>query len=90
MLHDLLELIDSSLPLIGRALAGGRRVEGESGVYGDKEVRSDNAGGLFCWDSQLAARRGDGDGTLTAFTEWLWSGNGFSKSRYEKLGLERW
>lgn len=78
-----------ALPLIGRALAGGRRVEGESGVYGDKEVRSDNAGGLFCWDSQLAARRGDGDGTLTAFTEWLWSGNGFSKARYDKLGLAR-
>lgn len=27
--------------------------------------------------------------TPKAFTEWLWSGNGFSKSRYDKLGLAR-
>ena len=46
-------------------------------------------GGLFVWSEQLAKRRGDPNATLEAFTKWLWSGNGFSKQRYEKLGLER-
>ena len=39
--------------------------------------------------AQLAAKGGDEDITLKAFTDWLWSGNGFSASRYEKLGLVR-
>jgi len=47
-----------------RALSGGRKVERETGVYGDKEVVSRNAGGLFCWDGVLAAHGGDGDATL--------------------------
>ena len=46
-------------------------------------------GGLFVWDRQLKRNGGDADATVHAFTAWLWSGNGFSKERYAKLGLER-
>ena len=44
---------------------------------------------LFRWDHELGVLKGDADQTLQAFTHWLWSGNGFSKERYAKLGLER-
>jgi len=80
-------LLDA-LPTIASALCS-RKVEAEDGVYEDQTVKSDVAGGLFCWDSQLRACHGDPDATLQAFTAWLWSGNGFSKDRYTKLNLER-
>ena len=41
------------------------------------------------WSDQLRRHAGDAQATLHAFTEWLWSGNGFSKERYTKLGLQR-
>ena len=41
------------------------------------------------WSDQLQKHGGDVDATLEAFTSWLWSGNGFSKERYTKLGLQR-
>ncbi len=52
-------------------------------------MHSELAGGLFCWDKQLAAHRGDEAAALEGFSAWLWSGNGFSRERYAKLGLER-
>jgi len=79
----------SALPDIARALTNDRKTGKDSGVYGNKVVKSEVAGGLFCWDQQLDARGRDEDVTLKAFTDWLWSGNGFSEKRYEKLGLER-
>ncbi|KAL1519233.1 hypothetical protein AB1Y20_003492 [Prymnesium parvum] len=84
-------LLDA-LPLIGAALAR-RACDGDNGAYeaNGKQlvVRSEVAGGLFIWSEQLAVHRGDADATVEAFTEWLWSGNGFSKERYAKLGLAR-
>ena len=41
------------------------------------------------WASEVERNRGDVEATLESFTHWLWSGNGFSKERYAKLGLER-
>ena len=52
-------------------------------------MESSVAGGLFVWSDQLEAHGRDPNATVEAFTHWLWSGNGFSKERYSKLGLER-
>lgn len=52
-------------------------------------MTSATSGGLFRWDAEVARHGGDAAATLDAFTKWLWSGNGFSKERYAKLGLER-
>ena len=52
-------------------------------------VRSHVVGGLFVWSTQFEMHLNDASATLDAFTHWLWSGNGFSAERYEKLGLAR-
>ncbi len=84
-------LLDA-LPVIGNALTK-RGFTHDGGTYdadGQKlTVTSEVVGGLFVWAEQLAKYGGDTSATLDAFTRWLWSGNGFSKERYEKLGLER-
>ena len=84
-------LLDA-LPVIGRALAR-RGHTADGGQYTERgqrvTVASDVAGGLFVWSEQLKAHGDDGDATVEAFTAWLWSGNGFSKERYAKLGLAR-
>lgn len=77
-----------SLPVIASALAG-RACPTDSGEYGGLVVRSQVTGGLFIWESQLPHHGNDVSTTLQAFTDWLWSGNGFSKERYQKLGLQR-
>jgi hypothetical protein len=53
-----------ALPTIASALAGGRSLQTEQGVYGTARVVSGNAGGLFCWDRIVEANGGDGDATL--------------------------
>lgn len=85
-------LLDA-LPVIGTALAK-RVLSGDGGKYrvagGDEvTVRSDVLGGLFVWTRQLERHGGRADKTIEEFTHWLWSGNGFSKERYAKLGLAR-
>ncbi len=85
-------LLDA-LPLIGSALVR-RGHEADGGVHVTKSgeevvVRSDVVGGLFVWSDVLQSNGGSVDATLDAFTSWLWSGNGFSKERSEKLGLQR-
>ena len=81
-----------ALPTISRALTK-RGFTRDGGVYdaGDQvvHIKSKIVGGLFVWSSQLSRHHGNADATLEAFTEWLWSGNGFSSDRYAKLGLER-
>ena len=81
-----------ALPIIGRALAK-RGHTGDGGAYeSDGQtvvIKSEVAGGLFVWSDQLERHRGNADATVAAFTHWLWSGNGFSQERYEKLGLQR-
>jgi len=72
----------------GGAGAGGVRGGGGRGG-GSVVVTSATSGGLFRWDAEVARHGGDAAATLDAFTKWLWSGNGFSKERYAKLGLER-
>ena len=87
----LAHLLDA-LPVIGSALAR-RGFTHDGGTYEDEgrelRVTSEVEGGLFVWAEQLARHRGDAEATLRSFTSWLWSGNGFSKERYAKLGLQR-
>ena len=93
------EYLDA-LPIIGKALA--RRgvgmgtlndvvAAGEEVAYNGKKVvvQSTVVGGLFVWLDELQRNGNDVDATLESFTHWLWSGNGFSKERYAKLGLEK-
>ena len=68
---------------------GGRYTLSRGGVADDVVVQSEVVGGLFIWAYELQRNGGDVSATLESFTHWLWSGNGFSKERYAKLGLER-
>ena len=86
-----------ALPLIGRALTT-RLTQADGGSYAltpgknaesEVVIKSEVVGGLFVWVSQLERNGGNVKATLDSFTKWLWSGNGFSKERYAKLGLER-
>ena len=84
-------LLDA-LPVIGQALARrGHNVDGGAYVMNQEQVvvRSDVVGGLFVWAHEVERHQGDAGATVEAFTHWLWSGNGFSKERYAKLGLNR-
>ena len=84
-------LLDA-LPVIGQALAKrGHSADGGTYTMNREQVviRSDVVGGLFVWALELERHKGDADATVEAFTHWLWSGNGFSSDRYEKLGFNR-
>lgn len=88
-LLDALPVIGSALTRRGVQVDGGAYAITKGGVGEEVVVKSEVVGGLFVWTLEVARNGGNIEATLESFTHWLWSGNGFSKERYAKLGLQR-